>query len=184
MNNITDKGLSIVEPEEGKPNKQSQITFQSLQEGDIFDKDIKRIMAIINGVEKQFNEKKITKDFQNALHSAYQRRVLKVDHDYLVSKTMTKQNASQSGHRKGKSYMMPDTYASVITGNLNQQSGDLNLASIKKGNYSFNNLPTSPKSHQATLLTNAKRQKMKGSTIGAFLDQNSNQDLKVDSQYF
>lgn len=63
MNNITDKGLSIVEPEEGIPNKKSQITFQSLQEGDIFDKDIKRIMAIINGVEKQFNEKKITKDF-------------------------------------------------------------------------------------------------------------------------
>ncbi len=63
MNNITDKGLSTVEPEEGQPKHQSQITFQSLQEGDIFDKDIKRIMAIINGVEKQFNEKKISKDF-------------------------------------------------------------------------------------------------------------------------
>lgn len=47
----------------GKGAEQSQITFQSLQEGDIFDRDIKRIMAIINGVEKQFGEKKITKDF-------------------------------------------------------------------------------------------------------------------------
>ena len=175
MNNITDKGLSTVEPDEGQPKQQSQITFQSLQEGDIFDKDIKRIMAIINGVEKQFNEKKITKDFQNALHSAYQRRVLKVDHEYLVSKTMSQQNAaSQAGHRKGKSYVMPETYASVVTGNLNQQSGDLNLGSIKKGNYSFNNLPTSPKSHQATLLNNAKRQKMRGSAAVALLDQNSN----------
>ena len=27
------------------------ISFQSLQEGDMFDRDIKRIMAIINGVE-------------------------------------------------------------------------------------------------------------------------------------
>ena len=57
MNNITDKGLAIF-PDDGKGMgskvgaEQSQITFQSLQEGDIFDRDIKRIMAIINGVER------------------------------------------------------------------------------------------------------------------------------------
>ena len=71
MNNITDKGLAIY-PDDGKGvgkggPEQSQITFQSLQEGDIFDRDIKRIMAIINGVERQFGEKKIAKDFQGAL---------------------------------------------------------------------------------------------------------------------
>ena len=70
MNNITAQGLAVF-PEDGrgmgKGAEQSQITFQSLQEGDIFDRDIKRIMAIINGVEKQFGEKKITKDFQGAL---------------------------------------------------------------------------------------------------------------------
>ena len=33
-------------------NDQSVITFKSLQEGELFDKDIKRIMAIINGVEQ------------------------------------------------------------------------------------------------------------------------------------
>ena len=31
--------------------------------GDLFDKDIQRIMSIINGVEKQFNPKKITNEF-------------------------------------------------------------------------------------------------------------------------
>lgn len=54
MNNITEKGLSIAFPESRKGAEiieQSQITFQSLQEGDIFDRDIKRIMTIINGVE-------------------------------------------------------------------------------------------------------------------------------------
>lgn len=53
---------------------------------------------------------------------------------------------------------MPETYATVITDNLNQQSGDLNLAqSMKKQNQSYGNLPVSPKSHKAALLTNAKR---------------------------
>lgn len=67
MANITEKGLSVVQSADNPKTKhgveQSQITFQSLQEGDIFDKDINRIMSIINGVEKQFGEKKITKDF-------------------------------------------------------------------------------------------------------------------------
>jgi hypothetical protein len=31
-------------------------------------------MAIINGVEQEFNEKKITKNFKNALSTACQRR--------------------------------------------------------------------------------------------------------------
>ena len=39
------------------------ITFKSLQEGELFDKDIKRIMAIINGVEQQFSEKRMNQDF-------------------------------------------------------------------------------------------------------------------------
>ena len=60
---------------------------------------------------------------------------------------MNQSNASQINRRKGPKFVMPNTYATVVTGNLNQQSGDLNLASIKKQNQSFNNLPTSPKSH-------------------------------------
>ena len=63
VNNVTDQGLSVVFPDDGKPKDNSQITFQSLQVGDIFDRDIKRIMSIINGVEKQFSEKRITSDF-------------------------------------------------------------------------------------------------------------------------
>ena len=31
-------------------------------------------MSIISGVEKQFGEKKITRDFQGALNNAYKRR--------------------------------------------------------------------------------------------------------------
>lgn len=46
-----------------KDDPNNLITFKSLQEGDVFDKDIKRIIAIINGVEQEFNEKKISKDF-------------------------------------------------------------------------------------------------------------------------
>ena len=56
---------------------------------------------------------------------------------------------------------------------------------MKKQNQSYGNLPVSPKSHQAALLTNARRQQAKnlGSNNPiALLDQHSNQDLKVDSQ--
>ena len=49
--NITSKGLEFAD-DNGKGGKeQSQITFDSLKEGDIFDRDIQRIMSIINGVE-------------------------------------------------------------------------------------------------------------------------------------
>jgi len=64
---------------------ESKITFKSLQEGDLFDKDINRIMKIINGVEKEFSEKRIHNNFQKALNTAYQRRLLKVDHDETVN---------------------------------------------------------------------------------------------------
>ena len=72
----------------GDPLRSNVITFKSLQEGDVFDKDIRRIMAIINGVEQEFNEKKISKDFQSALNAAYKRRVLHNDHELDVSSTL------------------------------------------------------------------------------------------------
>ena len=72
VNNITDQGLSIVQPKDDPVHKDhSQITFQSLKIGDIFDKDIKRIMTIINGVEKTFSERRISKNFQDALQTAF-----------------------------------------------------------------------------------------------------------------
>ena len=54
MNNITDKGLVLFDKRDQALTgvDQSLITFQSLREGDIFDQDIKRIMAVIEGVEK------------------------------------------------------------------------------------------------------------------------------------
>ena len=119
--------------------EQSKITFQSLQEGDIFDRDIKRIMAIINGVEKQFCERKVTKDFKNALHNAYKMRVLQVDHDQIIDQTVSQQNSSMVQRRQGKSFVMPSTYATVVNAALNTYSGDLNLSSNK------HNLAPSPK---------------------------------------
>ena len=71
VNNVTEQGLAIAFADRQKPKDQSQITFESLQVGDIFDRDIRRIMAILNGVEKQFNERRITSDFQTALLAAY-----------------------------------------------------------------------------------------------------------------
>jgi len=82
VNNVQVSGAFL---QEAKPKENSKITFQSLQEGEVFDRDIQRIMAIINGVEKQFCERKVTKDFQSALQSAYKTRVLQVDHDLTVS---------------------------------------------------------------------------------------------------
>lgn len=77
VNNITNKtvvlhGNNFNSPQRAENN--TMITYQSLQEGDLFDKDIKRIMAIINGVEHEFNEKKVQKTFQNALNTALHRR--------------------------------------------------------------------------------------------------------------
>jgi len=47
------------------------ISFNSLKEGDLFDKDIKRIMGIIGNVEKQFGEKNINKTFKTAVNTAF-----------------------------------------------------------------------------------------------------------------
>ena len=54
----------------------------------MFDRDIKRIMAIINGVEQEFSEKKISKNFQTALNNAYKRRILQNEHDFTVNETL------------------------------------------------------------------------------------------------
>jgi hypothetical protein len=54
-----------------KVQDQNLITFKSLQEGDQFDKDIKRIMNIIGNVEKEFGEKKINTNFKKAVNTAY-----------------------------------------------------------------------------------------------------------------
>lgn len=127
-------------------------------------------MAIINGVEKQFSEKRITSDFQNALHTAYKKRKLQVDHDHVVSQTISQQNSSQIQRRKGKSHVMPNTYATVVTANLNQQSGDLNLTSLKKQtNQSLPQMIMSPKSMHASSIARHRMVKP------------SNKDLQVDS---
>lgn len=52
------------------------ITFQSLKEGDNFDKDIKKIMTIITDVEREFSESNMNRKFQQAYNRAYDQRVL------------------------------------------------------------------------------------------------------------
>ena len=58
--------------------------MDSLKEGDLFDKDIKRIMNIIGNVEKQFGENNINKTFKSAVNTAYQRRIQNHDHDMMI----------------------------------------------------------------------------------------------------
>ena len=60
-----------VPPPAGSVEEKHLVTFQSLKEGDQFDKDIKRIMGIIGNVEREFGEKKINKTFKTAVNSAY-----------------------------------------------------------------------------------------------------------------
>jgi hypothetical protein len=60
------KGTEVQGKEE-----QNLITFKSLQEGEQFDKDIRRIMGIIGNVEKEFGEQKINKNFKRAVNNAY-----------------------------------------------------------------------------------------------------------------
>lgn len=50
------------------------ITLNNLQEGEVFDNEIDRIMSIVSNVEKQFGGKSVNKDFMNALHIATQQR--------------------------------------------------------------------------------------------------------------
>ena len=78
---------------------------------------------------------------------------------------MKKRSAGGQWNEKNSKFLMPATYATVV-GNLNVQSGDLNLhSSLKKQNSSMNNLPMSPKSQQAY----ARRHKSKNTT--GFTDQ-------------
>lgn len=66
-------------------------------------------MAIINGVEQEFNEKKITKNFQNALSTACQRRAQQVQHDEIVQKKFV-----NSKGKKDQRVVMPNTYATAF----------------------------------------------------------------------
>ena len=129
----------------------------------MFDRDIKRIMAIINGVEQEFSEKKISKNFQNALNNAYKRRVLQNEHDSTINETLQKTSV---GNRDGK-VIMPNTYATAV-GKLNEQSGELTV--FKQRDNSLGNTHTSPKSSQyATLFKRGRKPQQ------AF--ENSNRDL-------
>ena len=110
----------------------------------MFDRDIKRIMAIINGVEQEFSEKKISKNFQTALNNAYKRRILQNEHDNTISETLQKSHYPiGAGARDGR-VIMPNTYATAI-GKLNQQSGD--LTAFKQRDGSLGGFQMSPKSH-------------------------------------
>ena len=73
---------------------------------------------------------------------------------------------------------MPKTYATVITGNLNQQSGDLNL------NPSIRKLPLSPKSYQLNQARLQKSKNIVGLNPIALFDQQSNRDLNVNTGFF
>ena len=76
---------------------------------------------------------------------------------------------------------MPNTYATVITGNLNQQSGDLNLTSLYKNDRSQLNITMSPKSHQANLKTNLLRKQGMMNAMQNTGNDYSNKDLTVAS---
>ena len=118
----------------------------------MFDRDIKRIMAIINGVEQEFSEKKISKNFQNALNNAYKRRILQNEHDSTIHQTLQKTSACA---RDG-AVIMPNTYATAV-GKLNEQSGELTI--FKQRDNSLGNNHTSPKSSQyATLFKRGRKQ--------------------------
>ena len=45
-------------------------------------------MNIIGNVEKEFGEKKINTNFKKAVNTAYQRRLVQIDHDETVKDTM------------------------------------------------------------------------------------------------
>lgn len=116
MNNITNNTIVVQHnfphPNDEKPQK--FITYQSLQEGDIFDKDIKRIMAIINGVEQEFNEKKVTKNFQSALTTAVHRRHAKQQHEEILKHSMRSRSKSKRDHAA-----MPSTFATAFAKDFN-----------------------------------------------------------------
>ena len=146
------------------------ISLQSLQEGDMFDRDIRRIMAIINGVEQEFSEKKISKNFQTALNNAYKRRILQNDHDSTVTETLQQSHYPHTASRqRDHRVIMPNTYATAV-GKLNQQSGE--LTAFKQRDGSIGNLPVSPGSHHGTFKNLPRRGKK-----NAPLFDNSNRDL-------
>lgn len=53
-------------------SNQSFITLKSLQEAEIFDKDISSIVHIVNGIERDFHYEKLNENFrQKKLNIAY-----------------------------------------------------------------------------------------------------------------
>jgi len=46
-----------------KQNILQSISLNSLQEGEIFDLEINRIMSIVSNVEREFGQKKVNKEF-------------------------------------------------------------------------------------------------------------------------
>ena len=109
---------------------QNLITFKSLQEGDQFDKDIKRIMNIIGNVEKEFGEKRINTNFKKAVNTAYQRRLVQIDHDDTVQQTLVQGAQQKLGSRTlsqkeeklaTKQILMPRTFTT------NMPSGSVNM---------------------------------------------------------
>jgi hypothetical protein len=62
VNNITNNTI-VLQQTIAPPDFQPPVTYNNLHDGDLFDQDIRRIMAIINGVEQELNEKKISKNF-------------------------------------------------------------------------------------------------------------------------
>lgn len=68
----------------GRQKDSLGITLNNLQEGEVFDNEIERIISIVSNVEKQFGGKSVNKDFMNALHIATQQRQLKQEQEQVT----------------------------------------------------------------------------------------------------
>ena len=66
-------------------------------------------MAIINGVEQEFNERKVTKNFQSALNTAVHRRHQKQQHEEILKHSMRARSKN-----KRDPAMMPSTFATTF----------------------------------------------------------------------
>lgn len=137
VNNITNN--TIVFAGSGNNN----ITYERLQEGDIFDKDIQRIMAIINGVEQEFNERKVSKNFQNALDNAVHRRQYKVHHDNMLNYSLNSKSYTK------KQPVMPNTYATFYptTGQSKEHLTDADFTNVDRKRWGSREFPVSPNSN-------------------------------------
>jgi len=94
---------------------------------------------------------------------------------------VAQKNSSQVQRRNGKSYVMPDTYATVVPANLNQQSGGLNLPGSPRSvvKYARNknlDLGTDPQQYCQATLTGSHARKCHGAQ--AFLSRRRPQTTK------